>query len=326
MTKRAIATAAAGMLLLAPAVTATTPGSDGRIAYSAPVGGRHTTFAISAVDSDGGHSQQLSHPPDGVLDEQPDWSPDGQRVAFERCGVRCAIYVVDAAGSGLHRVGPACNRKPPACEDRVRPVWSPDGRSIAFTRYSGRVRHGQIARSELSVMRADGGGVRAITRLSAARPYRVDIGRAAWAPDGSRLAFALERGKKKALFVINADGSGLKRLTAWSLRAADHPDFSPDGQRILFGAGSRGAQDRGGNLYSIGAGGTGLVKLTSSGRREEILPGSFAPSGSHVVYAALPPGEDFATSLFISAPDGTGARAVPGTAFATQPDWGPSRT
>jgi Tol biopolymer transport system component len=322
MTKLAVTAAAAGTLMLVTAAGATSPGSDGRIAYSAPVESRHTTFAISAVDSDGGHRQQLTHPPDGVLDEQPDWSPDGSRVAFERCGVRCAVYVVDRDGSGLRRVGPACNRKPPACADRVRPVWSPDGRHIAFTRYTGRVRRGRIAHSELTVMRADGHGARAVTRLSAAHPHRVDIGRASWSPDGSQLAFGLERGRKTALFIIHANGSGLKRLTAWSLRAGEHPDFSPDGHRILFGAGSRGEQDRGGNLYSIGVDGAGLTRLTGSGRNGKVLAGSFAPSGTRITYAALPPDEDFATSLFISETDGAGAHAVPGTAFAMQPDWG----
>ena len=325
---RAVA-ALAGLsaVAVAASASATAPGMDGRIAYAVPVTRMHhpTTVAIAAVNADGTGARRLTHPRDGVLDERPDWSPDGSKVAFERCAARCAIYTVNADGTRLRRVGPNCgHRMPPACEDRGAPAWSPDGETIAFTRSWGSVKHKRIAHSELYAMRATGGRLRRITRLTAARPHSLDTERATWSPDGTRLAFGVDkRATGKALFVVNADGSGLKRLTAWKLRAGEHPDFSPDGERILFGAGSRGEQDRGGNLYAIRPDGSGLVKLTHSGRRGIVTAGSFAPAGGQLTFVTLPPGEDFATSLFVSDTDGTGAREVANTAFARQPDWGP---
>lgn len=60
-----------------------------------------------------------------------------------------------------------------------------------------------------------------------------------FSPDGKKIVFVvredvLEKGKSNAdLYLMNADGSGLQRLT--SDPAADgHPSFSPDGKSILF--------------------------------------------------------------------------------------------
>ncbi|NBC17222.1 MAG: BamA/TamA family outer membrane protein [Bacteroidetes bacterium] len=59
----------------------------------------------------------------------------------------------------------------------------------------------------------------------------------AWSPDGQRLAFAhLARGAHSSLlhdlFVVDADGSNLRRLT--HSRRASSPAFAPDGERLAF--------------------------------------------------------------------------------------------
>jgi Tol biopolymer transport system component len=101
-------------------------------------------------------------------------------------------------------------------------------------------------------MDADGSHVRRITNLTSSKPYGADVGRATWSPDGTRLAFGVTESPRgtparvRALFIVSTDGSGPRRLTPWKLRAGEHPDFSPDGQQILFAAGARGAHDRGG--------------------------------------------------------------------------------
>src|SRR5262249_17505380 len=56
------------------------------------------------------------------------WSPDGQKIAFAN---RPAIYVIDADGSGLHRL----------TVRGTQPAWSPDGRTIAFARPRQVLRH-----------------------------------------------------------------------------------------------------------------------------------------------------------------------------------------
>jgi len=56
----------------------------------------------------------------------------------------------------------------------------------------------------------------------------------AWSPNGLRLAFAGFRDGTPGIFVMNADGSALTRLTrspSWDA----HPTWSADGRRIAFG-------------------------------------------------------------------------------------------
>jgi len=74
-----------------------------------------------------------------------------------------------------------------------------------------------------------------------------------FSPDGRRIAFTSNRDQQGEVYVMNADGSGQKRLTR---RAGDDwaPDFSPDGKRLSF------TQLRA-MIWTINAGGTGLRKL-----------------------------------------------------------------
>jgi hypothetical protein len=44
----------------------------------------HTKSALFAMNPDGTHIRQITHPPKGWFDDNPAWSPDGQRVAFHR--------------------------------------------------------------------------------------------------------------------------------------------------------------------------------------------------------------------------------------------------
>ena len=327
------------LALAAGTAHGTAPGHNGQIAYSEPLPSRHTTRAIFVVGADGTGARRLTRPADGVLDDHPDWSPDGSTLAFERCGRRCAVYAIEADGTGLRRLGPACDRRPPACEDRSTPAWSPDGTTIAFARSWGAVRtgrrwgrYGQIAHAELSLMDAAGGHVRRITTLTARRPYTGDVGRPTWSPDGTRIAFGVWNSaagtpaRGRALFIARADGSGLRRLTPWKLRAGDHPDFSPDGRRILVGAGVRGAHDRGGELWAVDPDSGAVSQITHSGRRGIVSSGSWAPDGGSLAFAQLRAGEAFLMSLFTMAPDGTQVREITKPGAVEHPDWGPSPT
>jgi hypothetical protein len=87
-------------------------------------------------------------------DEDPAWSPDGQRIAFttDRDGNR-EIYVVNADGSDAVRL--TTN----AAAD-YEPAWSPDGTRIAFVRMG----RGERGFSDLYSMRANGSGLRRLTK------------------------------------------------------------------------------------------------------------------------------------------------------------------
>ena len=64
-------------------------------------------------------------------------------------------------------------------------------------------------------------------------PGRPDVQTPVWSPDGRRIAFLSRRDGNKALYVMNADGSGQRRLTRDASNSAT-PAWSPDGRTIAF--------------------------------------------------------------------------------------------
>ena len=129
--------------------------------------------------------------------EQPAWSPDGARIAFVcRWAVNTDLCVVNADGGALVRL------TDDAPQD-LHPAWSPDGSRIAFARHpAGRT---DAASGEIVLLDV---ATRQIIPLTGGTDP-------AWSPDGSRVVFAGANG----LFVIDANGANLRRLTTGDHRA-----------------------------------------------------------------------------------------------------------
>ena len=89
---------------------------------------RDRNLEIYVMDADGGNPVNLTR--DDAFDSAPAWSPDGQRIAFERNssggGGGPQIYVMNADGSGVERL-----TEEPLASWGQSPAWSPDGSSIA---------------------------------------------------------------------------------------------------------------------------------------------------------------------------------------------------
>jgi Tol biopolymer transport system component len=90
-----------------------------------------------------------------------------------------------------------------------------------------------------------------------------------WSPDGQRISFTSYRDGNADIYLMNADGTGLTRLTDDS-EDDSAPTWSPDGRRIAF-VSTRGSG--GSNLYVMNADGSGVVSLTG-------IAGGFEPSWS----------------------------------------------
>jgi Tol biopolymer transport system component len=89
---------------LSPASSACAPtGHQTTIAYEATADTNSSRPDIFVMNADGTEQTRLTH--NNVRDEQPDWSPDGSRIAFysERAG-NGKIYVINADGSHLVRI------------------------------------------------------------------------------------------------------------------------------------------------------------------------------------------------------------------------------
>lgn len=323
-------------LVAAPA-SATTPGSNGRIAYKQYLDADRTTGAIFTIRPDGTGTRQVTHPAAGTVDDQPDWSPDGSLVAFRRCvpDTVCAIYTVHPDGSHLRRLSPECNATPPdietKCPDESEVAFMPDGRHVIYTRSTGLVREfpngeGFIEHSDVVIRDLSGEHSRVILR---SRPFAGDNNQMVVSPDGRQIAFRRENSPLTqpaggiALFVMRSDGSNIRRITPWSLRAGDHPDWSPDGRWILFRSNENGGfLDS--QLYVVHPDGGDRRQVTHVSADTMLLSSSFSPSGTKIVYGRS--GDGGQPDIFTARLDGSHVEQVTHTAlWDSAPDWGPAR-
>jgi Tol biopolymer transport system component len=98
-----------------------------------------------------------------------------------------------------------------------------------------------------------------------------------FSPDGRKIAFTSRRDKDYEIYVMNADGSGQRRLT--HSRGIDKaPVFSPDGRRIAF------TSNRDGNyeIYVMDADGRNPRRVTRSSERSDYP--CWHPDGKHLVF------------------------------------------
>lgn len=144
---------------------------------------------IYAMRPDGTDLVNLTNSPGD--DEDPRWSPDGQRIAFVsmRDG-NAEIYVASSDGTG------ATNITNNSAED-LQPRWSPDGQRIAFV--------------------SDRGGDRDVFVCSSDGSNVVDVSRSAgtdwfpsWKPDGERIVFYSDRDANNEVYLANS-------RTGWAL-------------------------------------------------------------------------------------------------------------
>ena len=201
---------------------------------------------IFATNADGSNLTLLaSHPLSGVHghNDEPAWSPDGQRIAFEssRDGNQ-EIYVANVAdGSNLTRL-----TNHPASDKR--PDWTSggaDGRIVFSSDRDGN--------QEIYVMDAAGGSN--LTRLT---NNPGDDDEPVWSPDGQQIAFTSDRDGINAIYVMNADGSNQTRLTG-QIERNDEPAWSPDGQYIVF----ESRRDGNPEIYVMNADGSNQTRLTN---------------------------------------------------------------
>ena len=309
------------------------PGENGRIAFRRFLNQEQDWGAVFTINPDGRGERQVTFPPPGVVDRNPDVSPDGRRIVFERQAQTSAeIYVVNADGTGLKRLteGVGCSdcEAGPVFDESGSPGWSPDGRKIVYRRAWGTITDDLIETQALFVMNADGTGKRQLTQLKT--PHRGEDSDPQWSPDGRRIVFQRwnVRGAlpdwATALWILDLRSGREWRITPWDLRAGDTPDWSPDGRRILFHSNVEGPTEKSANLYTVRPNGTGLKQLTfETGGVLNYLGSSYSPDGKWITVGRRP-ATGGAADVYVMRADGTRIRPLTRTVlYDSYPDWGP---
>jgi hypothetical protein len=144
-----------------------------------------------------------------------------------------------------------------------------------------------------------------------------------WSPDGTRLAFTSFRDLAPEIYVVDADGGGLTRLSRdWAVDV--WPRWSPDGTRLLF-LSERAATSMSGlprfDAYVLDLR-TGQATMVSPGLGD-VWAADWTPDGS--IATVRSDGEDGLGELWLGDKHGMNATLLPGPRVGW-PAWSPDGT
>lgn len=223
---------------------------------------------IGTVRPNGSEFQQLTYL--AGISEAADYSPDGRTIIFDRSttlpgqpGFHTSVWVMDADGGNARPLfGPGSDTFD------VEPEFSPDGSRITFARLIEEPGRDPLA--AVFVANADGTHERRLT------PYQSIIEHPRWSPDGHHLIFNIEYRPNlddptNGIWQVRASGGEMRQILATTTtRHVFKPDYSPDGQRILFGCFAR--LERQEDLCVMHADGDNVRRITRTLLTHENFP------------------------------------------------------
>ncbi len=181
------------------------------------------------------------------------------------------------------------------------PAWVPGRLGLFYTSY--KLNHPDIFHHDLS-----SGSRKIVARHGGSNMSPAP------SPDGSKVAMILSKDGWTDLYVADADGSNLKRLTK-SKEDESSPCWSPDGKWICFAAKLKERR----SLCKVPAGGGEMQKIQTAGILNPTEP-DWSPDGEWIVFTSMMGGFEICV---VPSKGGTATQLVAGE----DPSWSPnSRT
>jgi Beta-propeller repeat/WD40-like Beta Propeller Repeat len=221
----------------------------------------------NVVNADGSNFVNLTNNSD--YEDNPQWSPDGTKIAFEDYGTGFFPEVVVMNADGTNRINVTNS---PTTSD-YNAVWSPTGSRLVFSRHNNG--------DGLYAVNADGSNLAQLTG-DASDDY------ASWSPDGSKIAFV--RGSafdgSPEIYLMNPDGSSQAFLVD-KASGNERPDWSSDSGAIAFTTYRTGNRE----VFVIKTNRSGLSNVSNSSSYEynpdwqPAAPPPNTPAGGNVSVA-----------------------------------------
>lgn len=159
-------------------------------------------------------------------DDEPAFSPDGERIAFRSSRDRGGIFVMGRTGEAVRRL----------TRRGFRPSWSPDGKEIAFTTENADLDpQNTVGLSSLWAVDVGSGEQRQIGNVDAVLP--------SWSPHGQRIAYttrgAIAGSTRLDIWTVTRSGTGPVAVTTDGAENWN-PVWAPDGAHLYFVSGRGG--------------------------------------------------------------------------------------
>jgi serine/threonine protein kinase len=242
-------------------------GGQGQIAFVSERSGLPQIFLMNA---DGSNVSQLTSETQGAC--QPEWSPNGNRLAYiSPCGGLqerydgASIFILNLNNGRTDLISTLATGD-------YDPAWSPDGDHLAFTSL-------QTGKPQIFIYEFDNDTSHILMNRSTVNRMP------AWSPDGEQIVFVSPSpvNNQPILFIVDSGGQNEPRaVTAQANGRMLRPTWSPEGNLIRFDLGNGGVL--GGHLLS----GNQDVPLDTSLSLAENP--SFSPDANWIVFNGVQSG------------------------------------